>query len=707
MNNALLEIGTEHLPARFIEPALKQLAFLVKQHLDEQKLGYTDIKTYGTLKRLAVIIEGLPEKTDPDVEIIYGPPVKIWKTADGSFTPQAEGFARKNGTTADKLKIMDKNGNEHLAVRKLIKSQTAQNALSKVFESAVKGLEFPKNMIWEDSKFRFARPLRSLVCLFGDKIVKCEIAGVKAGRKTSPIWSLSNAQISIASANDYVKTLGENKIIADVQARKDELVQGLNREAENLGLKLLVNDKLVMETVYMTELPIPIEGKFNEKFLVLPEELIKTVFFDQLKFFPLINDKGELTNTFLAVRDGRGENKEQVAKGFEGVVSARLSDAVFFYENDLKVTLEEMKARLGQVLFHEEIGTMSEKSLRVEELSCKFCEALRQNLELDEAAVKKAASLAYADLTSSVVGEFGELQGYMGGQYAKHEGLSDKTAAAIGEFYFPLNAKSQLPSVTEAAIVSAAGKADTLASAFMCGMIPSGSEDPFGLRRQAIGLTRILLEKGFGLSLDFVADKAIETAAPYYKGKEINPKLKELLCEFLKQRFENMLVDQGIKFDSVRAVAQYVTGEQAEPLQVVYQRVKALENIRSDENFEGLLAGFKRISNIIKKAEIKQGLKINKGLFASERGAESELYGMLEKYKKEVAPSLDKNMRPSLEQFENALKRAAHLRPYIDNFFDEVMVMDKSESVRDNRLLLLNELYNNICLTADLSQIQN
>ncbi|MFA6582713.1 MAG: glycine--tRNA ligase subunit beta [Elusimicrobiaceae bacterium] len=712
MKDALLEIGTENMPARFIAPALEQMQVLAAKLLGAERLVYKGVKTYGTFRRLALVVEGLEEKSEPMSELVFGPPAKIWKDANGQYTKQSEGFARKNDTTPDKLIIAQKGGCDHLAVNRCIKSEKAEKILEKVFPEIIRQLQFPKNMIWEESKFRFARPIKNFCALYGAKVVNFELAGVKSSRKTQPLWALGGDMISIPEPAAYAETLRNHLVIVDIAERKKALLDALTRTSQILESRVELDDSLVMETVFLTENPVPVTGSFSKDFLRLPSELITTVLKKQLKFFPVLNDSGELVPGFIAVRDGVTENQNEVRTGYEAVVVARLSDAVFFFDNDLEKPLDKMLGKLDDLLFIESVGSMLKKAERVERLALWLADELGGETGPDQETVRLSARYAYADLGSSVVYEFPELQGYMGGEYVQASKENSSAALALKEFYYPLSAKSPIPMTVEGAVVSLSGKIDTLVAAFAAGMIPTGSEDPNALRRQALGAVRILLEKNLLVSIPALLEKSWELVAKDFRGC-LPDKITVLaqLEDFIRARAETVLGEKGFKFDEVRAVFSVQYDESGLPVNAltlsdIYRRLTALHTVRQDPDFEAISLLFKRVANIIKKSGRGTGGGVDETLFSPEETAEKELYLRLVTVKGSISPLIACTTEPTCGQFETALKEMLTLKPFVDRFFDDIMVMVKDEKVRDNRLALLGELHSLLRSVADLEKLQ-
>ena len=691
--NAFLEIGVEHLPARFMAPALKQLKTLTAQILEEKRLTYKSVDSFGTYRRLVVLVEDLAEKSLDVQKEVKGPPAKLLKDANGNFTPQSAGFAQKNGLNPEKLTVKETEKGPFIYAVVKIKGEKTVKLLPEIFTRIVTGLEFAKNMIWEESGLRYGRPIRSLIGLYGHKVIKFTVAGVTSDRNTYPLSSFGRKPIKVEQADKtyYADLLRAQPqpILVLPEERKEALIKTVTNEAAVRGYHADLDPELIEETVWCTEHPVAVGGDFELKFLTLPKELITTVLKKQIKMFPVTNDKGELQPYFIAVRDGISVNQNEVRDGFKKVMSARLADAVFFFENDKKAGLNAFKDKLKNVLFLEGLGSMFEKSARTQQLADWLCEKLGQT-QLKN-TVDYAASHAYADLASHVVYEFPELQGYMGGQYAALEGRQD-AAKALEEFYFPLTSSSSLPSTEEGNIVSLAGKIDTLVGNFLIGQIPTGSEDPFALRRQAFGAVRMLLEKGMQISLK----ELVEKSASLYPAGTVDKGLKEL-PNFLFQRLALVLEQRGHNAATLNAVSNWyeLPFTQAEAL------VSALETVKTSAEFAAVLESAKRVCNILKKAgNVTEA--VDEKLF--ELPAERVLYDKIHEVDSSLGCAV--NTAKTKEGYLNVLKTYGAFKEPLENFFKDVMVNDENPAVRQNRLALLARVRRYLTQTvADITNL--
>lgn len=691
--NAFLEIGVEHLPARFMAPALKQLKTLTAQILEEKRLTYKSVDSFGTYRRLVVLVEDLAEKSLDVQKEVKGPPAKLLKDANGNFTPQSAGFAQKNGLNPEKLTVKETEKGPFIYAVVKIKGEKTVKLLPEIFTRIVTGLEFAKNMIWEESGLRYGRPIRSLIGLYGHKVIKFTVAGVTSDRNTYPLSSFGRKPIKVEQADKtyYADLLRAQPqpILVLPEERKEALIKTVTNEAAVRGYHADLDPELIEETVWCTEHPVAVGGDFELKFLTLPKELITTVLKKQIKMFPVTNDKGELQPYFIAVRDGISVNQNEVRDGFKKVMSARLADAVFFFDNDKKAGLNAFKDKLKNVLFLEGLGSMFEKSARTQQLADWLCEKLDKN-QLKN-TVDYAASHAYADLASHVVYEFPELQGYMGGQYAALEGRQD-AAKALEEFYFPLTSSSPLPSTEEGNIVSLAGKIDTLVGNFLIGQIPTGSEDPFALRRQAFGAVRMLLEKGMQISLK----ELVEKSASLYPAGTVDKGLKEL-PNFLFQRLALVLEQRGHNAATLNAVSNWyeLPFTQAEAL------VSALETVKTSAEFAAVLESAKRVCNILKKAgNVTEA--VDEKLF--KLPAEKALYDKIHEVDSSLGCAV--NTAKTKDEYLNVLKTYGAFKEPLENFFKDVMVNDENPAVRQNRLALLARVRRYLTQTvADITNL--
>ncbi len=688
--DALLEIRIENIPARFVTSAEEQLKRYAAEMLGAANLPYECMEAYGTYKRLVLHVTGVPARTEEKLVKAYGPAARLLKDEKGGYTPQAAGFARSRGTTPDKLTVETiPNKGEVLMFETRIPGRASVKALAEICPRLISRLQFPKNMVWEATRFRFARPIRGLLALYGDKPVAFSAAGIKSGRLTVGLSAKGSRPLKIASAEKYFKALE----YANVLVKDAERLAAFRKELESLSrrMKLRVDpdEELINENLYLVEYPVCVVSGFSQEFLKLPSELVHLVMKKQLKFFTVTNARGELQPYSVGIRDGVSKGQRNVEEGFRNVLEARFRDAIFFYTRDLAIPLADFSAKLKAITFQEKLGTMADKTGRVQKLAAWLGDNCGEGLNKEEIAA--AAGHVYSDLASNLVREFTELQGVMGYYYARNAGFSETASRAVGEFYWPMSAKSPIPSSKEGGAVSLAGKLDTLASDFALGLIPSGSEDPHGLRRQALGAVRIVLENGFKLSIKEAAARAVAglpcTANGDCAGR---------LMDFIWQRAEAVFAEEGFRFDEVKAVREFFLA--GGDLLNCRARVKDIHAMRGNEDFAGIAMAFKRAKNILKQAGVPLSGSPDEGIF--ELDEERALYAGI----KTMAGRLQVHLAG--RDYAKGLSELLTVKGSLDSFFERVMVMVEDQKVRENRLNLIKSLVDQFEGVADLSQLQ-
>ncbi|MBI2386636.1 MAG: glycine--tRNA ligase subunit beta [Elusimicrobia bacterium] len=679
LNDFLLDIHTEPFPARFVPPALDQLKLNAAKWL-AGKIEHGDVAVSGTLRHLILTVKGVASKGLDKTERFKGPKV-------GAPAPALEGFARKYGL--DSAALIPDNGVLYAEVHS--KGEAASVLFAAMIPELMKSLQFPKSMTWEESGFKFGRPLRAVTAMLGDKVVAVAVAGIKSGRAVHGHPVLAKQPVLLKDPAKHAAVLRQGLVIADPAERRDYLLKCLAQATKSTGGIAEPDEALIDETVFMVEHPVPVLGKLRDAHMVLPAELLKLVMKKQLKFFPVVTRDGLLHPYFVGVRDGLSSGNELVREGYQRVLEARFNDAAFFVGRDSASTLASKLPQLERVTYQKALGSMAQKAARVESVAAWISERLRQTAPVDEQAVARAAKLAYADLVTDVVKEFPELQGHMGGVYARKDGESEKVALAVEQFYFPVAAKSPAPATAEAAVVSLAGKLDSLAGCFAAGMIPTGSADPYALRRQALGAVRIVLEKQLPLDLDGAVAHAISlqpVAVPE------PAKLAAQLCDFVWGRAQSLFEEMNYAVDEVRSIqAGALTN-----LPNAFLRLAALRAVRRDPAFESLAAAFKRASNILKQAKLSDSPPPERALLRDQ--ADFDLYDAL------VTAEGSANDRIVRGDFEGGLKTLVSVKPHLDQFFEKVMVMVEDEALKKQRLALLSKLVRAFRRVADLSEIQ-
>jgi glycyl-tRNA synthetase beta chain len=690
----LLEIGVEELPARFVAPALEGLAAAAREAFEEKGLSFAAVRTLGTPRRLALLVDGLAAMSREREERSLGPAVAQAKDAQGNWTPAAQGFARSQGTTPEKLEAVKSEKGERLCAVKRHPGVPAKDLLPDLLPGLVRRVHFAKNMVWEPSRFSFARPVRWLVALFGTDVVKFELAGVKSGRKTCGLRVHGTKPVDVPAPAKYVSLLRDRLVVVDAQERRGLIEKQIQQTVKSAGGRVdpADGDALLDEVVQLVEHPVAVLGKFDPRHLALPPEVLVTSMKKHQKFFPVrgTGKDGELLPCFIGIRNGVSENQAVVREGYERVLAARLADAAFFHEQDRRTKLEDKAPSLKSVLFQKELGSVWDKTERVIQLVGTIAAGLGLERETAHAA-PRIAYLAKADLVTAVVGEFPELQGVMGRIYALADGEPGEVAQGIEQQYWPLTAEGELPRTASAAVASVADKLDTLAGDFHVGLVPTGSQDPYGLRRAAVGTLRVLSERGWRVDLPRLVDAAL---APFPGGDRA--KTAQLLMDFFRQRWAALQEARGFRFDEVQSVQ---AGGFADPVDAE-KRLQALQSVRRHPDFTPLAVAFKRASNILSQARKKNGgapvkTEVDEALFREP--AEKSLFEAYGRVSGVSTPLLD------AQSYDQALREMVGLKAPVDEFFSKVMVMAPEPELAANRLALLAGIEVLFLRVADLS----
>ena len=679
----LFEIGTEEIPAKFMPGILEQLKSLAEKKLQELRVPFASVTVFGTPRRMTFIADGVEETQASTVVESKGPSVKIAFGPDGAASKAAQGFARGQGIAVEDLIVRD----EYVYAVKQLTGQAVIELLPAFLVDIVESLSFPKNMRWADHDFRFVRPIRWLVALLDNKIIPIEITGVKSGRNTIGHRFLSKGEVEIASAGDYEKVLREHFVLVDQDERRTMIRQQVEELAQKEGGIAEIDEDLLEEVVYLVEYPTALCGHFDDKFLTLPKETVITPMREHQRYFPVLTADGKLLAKFITVRNGNSEGLDIVAHGNERVLRARLSDAEFFFNEDRKIKLEERLEKLKTVVFQEGLGNIYDKSVRLADIAMTLKKSL--NVKVDEDILQRTALLSKTDLVTGMVCEFTELQGVMGREYALLDGEEPEVAQGIFEHYLPRFAGDELPTTDIGRLVGIADKLDNIAATFSRGLIPTGSQDPYALRRQAIGIINILVDGNYHLPLLKTISAVLGLLnVPSAKNVELLAQLQE----FFVQRVKNMMGDQGIRYDVIDAILNEKANDDIVDL---FVRAKALaEYVETSEAAESIQA-FTRVVNLCKKAEGETIIK--ESLFVEP--AEKELYEVVCRLQKETIPAL------VAYNYADVLKLINEVSAPVNKFFDTVMVMDKDENVKNNRLALLVQVKETASMVGDLSAI--
>jgi glycyl-tRNA synthetase beta chain len=674
MANYLLEIGLEEMPAHLVTPAVNQLAERLSDFLNENRLDFEAIRKYSTPRRLAVVVEGLAENSEAMDEEVKGPSAKIAKDAEGNWSKAIQGFSRGQGLTPDDLVLKG----DYYFANKHIAGVAAKEILAKVGDEVISKMQFKTYMKWGNNSFLFVRPIQWMISLLDSEVVPFTILDVTASNVTRGHRFLSNTEITIAEAADYAHVLTDNFVMVDAAARKAEISKQIKEIATDNNWSVELTDEkhveLLEEVNNLVEYPTAFVGSFDEKYLTVPEEVLVTSMRDNQRYFEVYTTEGKLAPHFISVRNGNAEGMKNVILGNEKVLVARLEDAEFFWKEDQKLEIASLVKKLENVTFHAKIGSITEHMARTKAIAAHLAD-IAQLTESEKNDVARAADIYKFDLLTGMVGEFDELQGVMGEKYALLAGENTNVAAAVREHYMPTSAEGALPETAVGSVLAAADKIDSILSFFSAGLIPSGSNDPYALRRAAQGLTRII-EK-----FDWHFDFSDFIAALDYENKE-------QVIDFLKGRVQKLLLDKKIRHDIVEATIATNTMDIANMMTVA----PMLNSHKDEEEFKPAIENISRVINLAKKVE-KSGT-VDSVLFESD--AEQTLYNVTETIKNQWTDL------SASEKYDILVNEGV---PAISTFFENVMVMAEDERVRNNRLAILFDLSSLTATMADFSLI--
>jgi len=707
MPDFLLEIGCEEIPARMIDAASRELrerlgALLLRERLEPSG----EISHLDTPRRLSVIASGIPVSQPDITEHVNGPSAQV-AYKDGQPTPAAHAFAKKVGVDVGKLETVSTPKGEYLAATVTRKGRTASEILAETLPKEISTLYWPKNMYWRKRGEVFVRPVRWLVAMLDEQVVPLELFGIPAGKTSRGHRIISSGPVAISKPGNYVEALRGAKVLGAAE-REQVIRKALDAATRTIaGARWREDKPLVATVVNLTEFPSVILGSFDHEFLDLPEEVLVTVMRDHQKYFAIEDAKGKLLPHFLAVLNTAGDADGLIRHGNERVLRARFNDARFFWQTDQKQTLRQRVDWLRNVTFQKDLGSYYDKTLRVQHLASSLSETVKQSgVAIRPGVVHKAALLAKADLTTELVKEFTELQGIVGGLYARVQPLDEELrpdvqlaiSRTIYDHYKPESMEDSAPATVEGAVLSIADKADSIAGMFALGLIPSGSKDPFALRRQANGIVKTIAEHKLPLRLsEIMADARVR-----YKGSEAEKKFSnadfaELVRVFFRERLEFHLKDAcGYAYDVVAAVLAVDSDDVVDAA----ARAEAVSKVRGSADFESISIAFKRMKNILRQASEKTkviAMCVNADSLQEE--SEKELAAMIP----QTVAKVEK--RRAARDYEGALLEIAKLRPAIDKFFDKVMVMVDDDNLRANRLALLQTVVKEFSTIADFSEI--
>lgn len=664
-----LELGTEEIPAGFIPQALNDIQRLLCQELEAARINFGKIRTFATPRRLTISIADVVRQQQRQELELTGPPARIAFDADGKPTRAAEGFARTNGVSVEELKTIKTEKGEYLFLSKVIEGGQSVEQLPEILPRVIGKIPFKKSMRWKDLDIRFVRPMHWIVATFGGEIIPFTFGDLQSGNRSRGHRFMAPEEFTVSGAADYITKAELQFVIPQIEKRRQLIEEQLAVLAKQLGGKINPDDDLLEEVCFLVETPQALAGTIGEHFLQLPPELLITSMREHQRYFTLVDERGKLLPHFITIANTLAKDPQVVVSGNERVLKARLSDAMFFWQEDQKNKLETRLEALKKVVYQAKLGTSFEKVERFTELAIGLAQQLApETIEL----TKRAATLAKCDLETGMVYEFPELQGVMGREYALLEGENPRVATAIYEHYLPIHAGGELPSDDIGAFVSLADKIDTICGCFSVGLIPTGTADPYALRRSTIGILAIILDRGYAISIPDLVARSVQLLETRWQraGEEI---IGDVI-EFIRLRLVNMLSGQDYSVDVIDAV---LSASFVEPIDAL-ERIKALSALKQRDDFESLAVAFKRVGNII-KAGLDQPVDrslltddVEKKLFASFQ----EVQGQVKKF---IAAG----------DYVQTLEIIAGLRQPVDAFFDSVMVMVDDEAVKNNRLALL------------------
>ena len=685
MNNyLLLEIGVEELPSRFGQTTLDQIENNLSKLLKEERINFDNIEKYATPRRLTFVIKNLADKATDLEEEVKGPAKKIAVDADGNFTKPALGFMKSKGLDPENVYFKQLGNAEYLFGTIKQEGKHTSEVLKNIVPEAIKNVTFPKAMRWGGKNMRFARPIRWMVALLNNEVLDIDLEGIKSSNITRGHRFLGEKEFEVNSVEEYFEKLDKNFVVLDQHKRKEMIREQAIEVAKSLGGEVELDEDLLEEITFLVEYPTAFYGEFDEEYVKLPKEVVTTPMKEHQRYFPVSKD-GKLLPNFIAVRNGDSNRIDLVKAGNEKVLRARLADALFFYHEDTKKPLESFVDKLQTVVFQAKLGTVYDKTLRIEKLSQVILNEL--NMTESKENTLRAAKLCKADLVTNMVFEFTELQGIMGRDYAKVGGENEEVCQGIFEHYLPRFAGDILPETNTGIALSIADKLDSIAGFFAIGIKPSGSQDPYALRRQALGILSILLDRKLSVNLNNLINAALDN----YSNLEFNKEeVASQIVEFFVERVKNLFKDLGIRYDVIDAVLNNNLNDISD----IHTRALELNRWLQKDELVEMLTAFNRVSTLAEKATTDI---VKKDLLKED--AEIKLYNGFKEIKSNVESLLlDKKYNEALDAF-------ATLRPLVDNLFDNVMVMDKDEAIKENRLGLLKQIYSTMLTICDLSKI--
>ena len=695
MSEFVIEIGTEEMPARFLPNLEKNFRKLFQDYLSAENIDYSELSAFSTPRRLVVCISNISSLQEEKQEIVMGPPVNIAYDGDWQLTKAGSGFLQKQGVSQEDLFTKQTDKGNYLAATKTVGGNRTWDLMPDICVDAISNLSFPKKMRWEKSGFNFGRPIRWILCLFDQEVVPFQIASLQSDRYSWGHRVMGAGPWKIEEADQYLDLI-ENRggIVLNSEKRKQIIKENGDKLAEGIQGKVVWDTGLLGEVADLAEYPKPVMGEIDAKYMELPKEVLITSMESHQKSFGIEDEQGNLLPYFLCCLNLEPADLDLVRKGWERVLKARLEDAWFFWETDSNNSLQKWSEELNKVVFMGPLGTMGDKAVRLQWLSRYLVEQIAPEEKQD---VERAAFFAKVDLVSEMVGEFSDLQGIMGGIYARQKGEAEKVGKAIYEHYLPLGQDSSVPETLDGAILSVVDKVDNLYGCFGLNMIPTGAQDPYALRRQALGIIRTVLEHGLRFSLRELFAKSHE----YYGEVEWKLSLNDAwsaLEDFFGQRLKAYLTQQGYSTRLVDAAL----GAGTDDIWIMYRKLQALYSFSLQEDFEHAVLTFKRADNIIRKQGDSAPRHLDKQV-DFEKLSQGPEYDLAE-HIQELVPKWEELWEN--EQFDELFALLRELRPVVDAFFDKVMVMTDDPELRQNRLNILKSLVDRLSLLADFNALQ-
>jgi glycyl-tRNA synthetase beta chain len=681
----LLEIGTEEIPASYLPPALVQIRELAEKELSAQRISFGQSRSYATPRRIVLHVTEVAMTQEADIKEVLGPAKSVAYDDDGKPTRAAEGFARGQGITVEDLKVVSTSKGDYVAAIKTEASMPTAQILPQVMPRIITSLHFPKFQRWGYLNLRFPRPIRWLICLYGDEVIPFSLEGIASGRLMRGHRFMAPGPFEIRDVKDYFQQIKKAKVVIDQDRRKELIREGVRKAAEEVGGIPIQDEDLLDEVTFLVEYPVVVTGTYEKRYLVLPREVLITSMRSHQRYFSVTNNRNKLMPYFITIANNRTRDDSVVAMGNERVLKARLEDAMFFFQEDLRTPLKSRVEELKDVVFQEKLGTSWEKMERFSALACFLAEkTASDNLE----EVKEVAFLCKGDLVTQMVGEFAELQGVMGREYALAEGKDEAVADGILEHYFPRFSGDRTPATIGGAAVSIADRMDTVCGCFGIGITPTGTADPYGLRRHALAIIAILMDREWRISLVDLMKQSLRLL----KGKISIPEneAQSGLEEFFQGRLHNLFTGRGFRHDLVTAVLQDYW---INPVDAA-ARIEALTRFSRKTGFTDLMLSFKRVMNII--PEDFKG-KLDGSLVTD--SVEKGLIDAGSKVSREASVLLEKG------EYIKVLNTLAKLKKPVDTFFDGVLVMDKDAAVKGNRLAILSTVSGLFAQVADFRKV--